>query len=733
MACISLVPNVCVRAQVVGNACALVGLVPRVRAEPKVVAWVPAIVPATTLTTGAAREAIASSHTHALTAPKATRARTAQTSQLGRQGASGRAQTLLGEQARVTVTSACASGWEVGVGGPPRECKVTFGFCLGLPLLFVPGYVEAWIMASAQRTSLRVEAIMQLLVAQEYPAEELAILDDMLNVGAKLGVRMLDQSRVRTGFTNRASVANLASAVEHPEVVKADVQRDMGLGRLVYLGKSPPAAWVGQGLWVSPIGVVPKPRSVKFRKIFHLSHGGKHSVNERIPDKEGKVPYVSPAEVAAAILEAGADAHLVTGDVEDAYRHLEVYPGDLRMLVMKLDDGFFAETRVGFGSKTGGIRWDTLARALDFLVRKQGLAMKRKTDDVLLISKSFEEAIEGRSWVWQLMVKMGIIRSAPKDFGPARWAVFDGLIWDAENQVVRIALDKRAALCNELQLACNSALSKIGVVRALVGTLTSLLTVLPNGKAFLQEAFVTIADAVQSARAGAEGSEPAHVEHTWMRISATLDAELQWWLHHLAKPEPGPTRPLSEVAGMVDRERPRYKAHYDASGMALGSVWGKKWAQVLVPKKHRFNAWASRGGVDPSALCPGKQEGTLIQQWRTSSMLLEVAALLLAVRAWWRDWAGGHVTLFCDNMGAGRVCHARHPVIAGLLRVLTHLACVHDIVIDVVFVKGVDNVLADPVSRLQLRRFRARLPDADADPSPVDVHPLAEWVEQCAL
>ena len=95
-------------------------------------------------------------------------------------------------------------------------------------------------------------------------------------------------------------------------------------------------------------------------------------------------------------------------------------------------------------------------------------------------------------------------------------------------------------------------------------------------------------------------------------------------------------------------------------------------------------------------------------------MLLEVAALLLAVRAWWRDWAGGHVTLFCDNMGAGRVWrkrHARHPVIAGLLRVLTHLACVHDI----------------------MRRFRARLPDADADPSPVDVHPLAEWVGQCAL
>ena len=441
--------------------------------------------------------------------------------------------------------------------------------------MFAQGEVEAWVMATAQRTSLRKEAILQLLAEQAYPVEELAVLDDMLNVGANLGVRMLDQSRVHAGFTNRASVPNLASAAEHPEVVRADMQRDLGLGRLVYLVKSPPAAWVKQGLWVSPIGVVPKPRSVKFRKIFHLSHGGKHSVNERIPDEEGRVPYVSPAEVAAAILEAGLEARLVTADVEDAYRHLEVYPGDLRMLVMMLDEGYFTETRVGFGSKTGPIRWDILARAIGFLVAKHGLIMKRKTDDFLLISKSFDKAIEGCDWLWQLLVKMGVMRSAPKDFGPERWALFDGLIWDAENQVVRIALDKRAALCNELQLACNSTLSKIGVVRALVGTLTSLLTVLPNGKAFLQEAFVAIADAVLLARAGAEGSEPAHVEHTWMTISTILDAELQWWLHHLAKPEPGPTRPLSEVAGMVDRDRPRYKAHCDASGLALGSVWGK--------------------------------------------------------------------------------------------------------------------------------------------------------------
>ena len=609
--------------------------------------------------------------------------------------------------------------------------------------MFPFGLTEARIKSLAQRTTLQAGEIIRRLRAEGYPSREVEELELMLSSGpeggAKLGVRMLDNSRVREGFTNRAHVDNLKSALEHPEVVWKDMTKELERGRMVCLGRSVPEDWRRQGVWVSPFGTIPKPRVVpaKHRVIKHLSHGGMYSINERIPDGEGKVPYFGHAVIAKAIIDAGPDCAMTLSDALAAFRHLEVWASDLRLLMMKLEELFYADTRVGFGSKTGPNRWHMLAKALDFVMEKLGIKMLRKTDDFLVIARSLLEAGVSQQTLWGLLAEWGVERAIQKDFGPSRWVVFDGLLWDAEKQTVSIPLEKREALRKELEVACleTTTRGKVGALRSLVGALTSVLSVVPQGKAFLQAGYVEVGEEVEEQRGGVVGREPSHVGHAWMEISPVLRAELCWWHYQMARPEPGPTRPLRDVAGLEgERERPRFKGHCDASGLALAVVTGRRWTQAIVPRKFAFNQCVAAHGMDPEAL--GKaSESKAKKQWRTSSMLLEVGALLLGVRTFGPDWAGGHVTLFSDNMGAGsawRKRHARHPMIAGLIRVMTHLCCVHDIVLDVVFVKGKDNILADPVSRLQMRRFRARHPTADLEATPYGVHPLADWMTQSA-
>ena len=515
------------------------------------------------------------------------------------------------------------------------------------------------------------------------------------------------------------------------------MRADLEKGIMVCLGRTVPEDWRKNGMWVSPIGAVPKPRSVplKIRIIKHLSHGGQYSINERIPDVEGRVPYFGPEVIAKAILDAGPDGAMTVADALAAFRQLEVWPSDLRMLITKVEETLYADTRVGFGSKSAPNRWHRLARAVDFVMQALGIKMLRKTDDFLIIAKSLEEAGRHQQVLWELLKRWGIERAVSKDFGPSRWVVFDGLRWDAEIQTVSIPQSKRDALRTELEVACQDQTTRgmVGTLRSLIGALTSLLTVLPQGKAFLQAGYVEVGEVVEEERRGAVGREPSHVEFVWMDISPTMQAELCWWNHQMAKPGLGPTRPLREVAGLEgEKERPRYKGYCDASGKALAVVTGNKWAQALVPRRFAFNQCVEAHGCDPEAL--GKlSESKAKKQWRTSSMLLEVGALVLRMHTYGPEWAGGHVTLFSDNMGAGRVWrkrHARHPMIAGLIRVLTHMCCVHDIVLDVVFVKGKDNVLADPVSRLQMRRFRARHPTTEAESTPYGVHPLADWRTQ---
>ena len=197
--------------------------------------------------------------------------------------------------------------------------------------------------------------------------------------GARLGVRMLDNSRVREGFTNRAHVDNLKSALENPEVVWKDMTKELERGlRMVCLGRSVPEDWRRQGVWVSPFGTIPKPRVVpaKHRVIKHLSHGGMYSINERIPDGEGKVPYFGHAVIAKAIIDAGPDCAMTLSDALAAFRHLEVWASDLRLLMMKLEELFYADTRVGFGSKTGREQGKKAMAHFKHAARSGGLAAR---------------------------------------------------------------------------------------------------------------------------------------------------------------------------------------------------------------------------------------------------------------------------------------------------------------------------------------------------------------------
>ena len=272
------------------------------------------------------------------------------------------------------------------------------GFYLGLPLVFPLGLTEARIKAAARGTTLRAGVIIRELRSMGYPVGDADELELMLSVGpeggARLGVRRLDHSRVRAGFTNRAHVDNLGSAREHPEAIGEDMRKDLEKGIIVCLGRTVPEDWRRNGLWLSPIGAVPKPRSrpPKIRIIKHLSHGGQYSINERIPDGEGRVPYFGPAVIAKAIMDAGPDGAMTVADALAAFRHLEVWPSDLRMLVTKVEEMMYADTRVGFGSKSAPNRWHRLARAVDFVMQALGIKMLRKTDDFLIIAKSLEEA-----------------------------------------------------------------------------------------------------------------------------------------------------------------------------------------------------------------------------------------------------------------------------------------------------------------------------------------------------
>ena len=134
------------------------------------------------------------------------------------------------------------------------------------------------------------------------------------------------------------------------------------LGRVLRLGRKLPDQW--REPYVSPIAVIPKPRSEKFRLINDLSSGGQHSVNERIPVELGYVHYITHREIAETLQRWGEGTFLFGFDVEDAFRHIPVHPDDWQFFAMVWKGSLYADTRVGFGSSTGPAHYDRVGRAL---------------------------------------------------------------------------------------------------------------------------------------------------------------------------------------------------------------------------------------------------------------------------------------------------------------------------------------------------------------------------------
>ena len=89
-----------------------------------------------------------------------------------------------------------------------------------------------------------------------------SFVDNLVNAlryGARIGYLGPQKFRVSN---------NLISASQHPEVISANLSKEMSLGRVVGCFFSLPLP----NFQCHPIGVVPKKHSTEWRTIYHLSY-----------------------------------------------------------------------------------------------------------------------------------------------------------------------------------------------------------------------------------------------------------------------------------------------------------------------------------------------------------------------------------------------------------------------------------------------------------------------------
>eukprot|EP00741_Cyanophora_paradoxa_P007929 tig00000133_g7669.t1 len=469
------------------------------------------------------------------------------------------------------------------------------------------------------------------------------------------------------------------SALEHIDVVRQDVEKEIAMGRVAGPFPSPPLA----PFVASPVGAIPKKRSTKWRRIHNLSYP-KHrgpSVNSGIDPDELHYQNTKVSRAIELLIQLGRGAEMAKADIESAFRLLAVRRKDWWLLGFALPSRsnptvleFFIDLCLPFGARSSPRIFEDLGQALDFALRRRGLDPTRYVDDIFLIGQAGTG--ECRRYIDVLLevcADLGIPLAPHKLEGPGTRLTFLGIELDSLAMVARLSPERLADLEAKLAEWATRSHASAGQLRSLAGSLVSAVPVVPAGRFFLRRVVAQLAT--------------LRANHHRARLHAGFHADLTWWRDLLQRLHGVRLIPTSDW-----QSAKVLRIQTDASNLGFGAVFGSSWT---------FGSWP---------------EGTTRSMpWR------ELMALVIAAATWGPSWQQQRIIFETDckpvfhALSGGRISQ---PALAPLLRSLYRLSALHHFEFRAVHVPGLENTLADPLSRLQISVFKERLPSADSSPTP---------------
>ncbi len=508
-------------------------------------------------------------------------------------------------------------------------------------------------------TPLKVAAWMKAMA--DHPDREFA---EYICEGVRGGFRIgFDYRRAKC----KAARGTMKSVREHKDVVDQYIQKEREAGRL--LGPFERLDW--PEVHTSPFGVIPKSEPGKWRLIVDLSSPGGASVNDGISKELCSLSYMSVDQVAEKVLELGRGALVAKFDLKSAYRNVPVHPDDRWLLGMIWEDQLFVDAVLPFGLRSAPKIFNAVADALAYVIRKRGVKwLDHYLDDYVIVGPAGSDQC-GRDLRMALETcdEVGFPVAAEKTVGPATRVPLLGIEIDSDELELRLPESKLGKLKSMIAKWRKRKACTKRELQSLAGHLSHACKVVRPGRRFLRGLFGLI-------------SQFGRPDHT-IRLNAAFRADLEWWHNFLA--------PWNGVAIMRREDQPaEIEIWSDASGSwGCGAVWGMQWFQVA------WAEWPEFAGAPIAAK--------------------ELLPIIIAAAIWGSSWVGKKVLCHCDNQAVVEVIrggYCRESAMAHMLRCLFYLEASSDLHLSAVHIPGIDNGVADAISRNNLETFFTLFPQA---------------------
>ena len=473
------------------------------------------------------------------------------------------------------------------------------------------------------------------------------------------------------------------SAREHPEVVEKYLSEEVKAGRIVAVGTKETADKLG--IHCSPFGVIPKKgKANKWRLIVDLSAPEGSSVNDGISKELSSLSYLSVDQVVARVLILGRGTLLAKMDICQAYRNIPVHPQDQPLLGVEWKGMVYVDLALPFGLRSAPLLFTAVGDALQWIMLQQGVSwLGHYVDDFVTMGAAGKlECETNLRSMERVCTELGMPVEPSKTEGPATRITFLGMELDSEAMVIRLPQEKLDRLQSSLASWSVKKHGKKRDLLSLIGLLAHACKAVRAGRSFLRR-LIDLSTTVRTLN--------RHI-----RLNKEARSDIQWWRQFCAE--------WNGVAMMTSVNKVpggTLSICSDASGSwGCGAVFGPDWFQLR---------WQGLGEA---------------QQYGITAK--ELLPVVVATAVWGQQWQGQTVKAWCDNSAVVAIVNSgssRNPEAMHLRRCLAflearwqcHIVCAH--------IKGVDNSVADALSRNQMLAFHSLYPQAHPEPMriPIDV------------
>lgn len=507
---------------------------------------------------------------------------------------------------------------------------------------------------------------MQLL--HNYPGNLPQVLSNILYFGARIGC---------TGFKENTYMLsqNLQSAQLAPATMTDKLAADIRLCRVTIIGLKPPIPFIS-----SPLGFAPK-HDGGLRRIHHLSHPRKTSVNAHIDAEASTMKYTCIKDILKLVVAAGRHCTIVKRDIKDAFRTIPVAPEDRWMLGFQWQGVYYMENFLPFGLSTAPFIFNLFAEAIHWMLQSYSIYWQRSEhylDDFIAVVPLDTNLQAMSNEYIRLTDALGIPRNESKDEAGTKVTVL-GLEVDTDKFVLRVPKDKvlRAAATTSAALKHNSM--SMLEVQSLAGFLSFCAPAVQLGWVFMRRIWDFAAQF------------PLNSEvHLCRRIPSRVRKDLHWWSTLLPQ--------FNGVHFFDTANRSCAYLYTDASGAGLGGFYhtgdsGRHGDGHLaeyddIAQSNSFSSQLRLEQAQPEA--------------KFDINIHELDAILFGLQKWAPRWQSYCLTVYTDNTTAktGLWRQTLHSGAANdTLREILLLAAQYDIKLDPHWIPGKTNCLADALSR----------------------------------